>query len=79
MNVTGDLVLPRIDCCACTLYGSMYCALNVRVCVCCIQCLVCLNDGAGGLFCGVGWPVGGASWAWGLANQHCGNQPISAL
>ena len=36
MIVTGDLVLPRFDCCACTLYGSMYCALNVRLCVRCI-------------------------------------------
>ena len=36
LYVTGDLVLPRFDCCACTLYGSMYCALNVRLCVRCI-------------------------------------------
>ena len=34
-DVTGDLVLPRFDCCVCTLYGSMYCALNVRLCVHC--------------------------------------------
>ena len=59
----------------------MYCALNVRLCVRCdIVSLYELNDGAGGLFCGVGWPVGWRQLGVGrLANQHCGNQPISAL
>ena len=44
------------------------CVLGVKcasVCTLCIWCLVCLSDGAGVLFCGVGWPVGGASCAWG--------------
>ena len=36
--VTGDLVLPRVDCCACTLYGSMYCAS-----VCTLYIVSCMS------------------------------------
>ena len=35
-DVTGDLVLPRFDCCACMLCGRVYCASCVRMCVHCV-------------------------------------------
>ena len=37
-GVTGELVLPRFDCCACTLYGSMYC-----VSVCTLYIVSCMS------------------------------------
>ena len=52
-SVTGDLVLPRFDCCACTLCGSVYCASYVRMCEWFFECTMRVLVG----FRGVGWPV----------------------
>ena len=52
---------------------------RVYVCVYIVYMVFCMfNDGAGGLFCGVvGLKM--APVDRGLANQHYGNEPISAL
>ena len=56
------------------VYGSVYCALYVRMCEWFFECT--RRELVG--FCGVGWPVRWRHLSEG-SNQHCGNEPISAL
>ena len=72
-SVAGDLVLPRVDCCACTLCSVLYVWVYV------VNGSLYERWGRWWGFRSVGWYVWCRHMSEGRANQHCGNEPISAL